>query len=85
MSRPRRTAGQPNRAGTKSVKAPSCPCGRSLATGAKTFWDGAWRCEKCTYERDYPGKEIVPEKRKRSVPLQEEKLFEIAPKREDRG
>lgn len=73
-------------AGMDKVRAPSCSCGQSLATGAKTFWDGAWHCEKCTYERDYPDRTIVPEpRRKKSVPLQEEKLFDVAPKREDRG
>ena len=86
MSRPRNVSGQPNLAGVAKVRAASCPCGRSLATGAKTFWDGAWRCEECTYKRDYPDREVAAEpKRKKSVPLQEEKLFEIAPRREDRG
>lgn len=77
MSRPRNFSG-----GTKP-KAPQCPCGQSLATGPKTFFNGAWRCERCTYEHDYPDREITPEPRRRSLPPQEERLFPLPTKRPD--
>ena len=79
MTRPRNFSG-----GTKPRSA-SCPCGQSLATGPKTFWDGAWRCDKCTYERDYPNAEIVPAPRLRPAPLQAETLFPLPTKNPDRG
>lgn len=72
-----------NYAGGRKPKTPNCPCGRSLATGPKAFYDGTWHCEECTYKHDYPEKEVVSEPRRRALPLQEEKLFEISPRRDD--
>lgn len=72
-----------NFSGGAKPKAPQCPCGQSLATGAKTFWGGAWRCDRCTYARDYPEAEIKTEPRRRTLPLQDETLFPLPTKRRD--
>ena len=79
MTRPR------NYSGGKKPKPPTCPCGQVLATGPKTFWDGAWRCEKCTYARDYPDAEIKKEPRRRAAPLQSETLVPLPTRNPDRG
>lgn len=79
MTRPR------NFSGGAKPRAPMCPCGQSLATGAKTFWDGAWRCERCTYKRDYPNAEILQAPRRRAAPLQEETLFRLPTRNPDHG
>lgn len=62
----------------RAVKKPSCvKCGVVLGPTGRTIIGGRWHCAKCTYELDYPDKEIQPTKRKRAAAIQEETLFPL--------
>jgi ribosomal protein L37AE/L43A len=68
----------------RSARKPVChKCGASLGTGPKTIIQGLWTCAKCTYEHDYPERQPGLAKRPRPVPIQEETLFPLPPKRHD--
>lgn len=66
----------------KAPKKPVCAkCGAALGTAARTVIEDLWHCEKCTYELDYPDRDVQSVKRKRAAPLQDETLFPLPPVR----
>lgn len=69
----------------KKPKPPTChKCGTNVATAPRTIIDGLWTCARCTYEHDYPDREVVPVPRRRvSALIQEETLFPLPPKKPD--
>lgn len=66
----------------KAPKKPTChKCGASLGSGAKAVIEGLWTCAKCTYEHDYPDAKPASTRHRRALPLQEETLFPVPPKK----
>lgn len=58
-------------------------CKRTIpSTGARAVIEGSFVCARCTYEHDYPDREVVEPVRHRAKPLQKETLFPLPPKLE---
>jgi len=65
---------------TDNKKIICCVCKKPIS-GGRAVVEGRWHCGDCIYKYDHPGTQVEGTKAQRALPLQDETLFPLPPKK----